>query len=272
MDEEKVSQKDSQTEQRERSRTRSPEVPAEPSADPPTRDVGWAGAPPSQVVRTVAVALLTTAVVLGALFLLWQVRTFVGWFVISLFLAAVLNPAVNWLQRRHHLIKRPLAIALIYLGLVVALLFVVGIFLPLLVDQINGFIKFVNTAAQAPEGPTQYIKGLAKDNGLGGLVQRFDAQLADLRKQLGEVVGNLFSATGQVAISAASFVAALATVLTLTFFLILGGDRYVDATVGLFAQRHRPLVRRILGQAAGAVSGYVTGNLAISLICGVTTF
>jgi predicted PurR-regulated permease PerM len=89
--------------------------------------------------------------VLVALFLIWKVRTFVGWFVIALFLAAVLNPAVNWLQRRHRLIKRPIAIALTYLGLVVALLFVVGIFLPLLVDQINGFIKFVSTAAQAPK-------------------------------------------------------------------------------------------------------------------------
>jgi len=272
MDEEKSSRKDSQTERRERSQTRSPEVPAEPSADPAARDVGWAGAPPSQVVRTVAVALLTTAVVLGGLFLLWQVRTFVGWFVISLFLAAVLNPAVNWLQRRHRLIKRPLAIALIYFGLVVALLFVVGIFLPLLVDQINGLTKFVNTAAQAPEGPTEYIKGLARDNGLGGLVQRIDVELSDLRKEFGEALGNLFSATGQIAISAAGFVAALATVLTLTFFLILGSERYVDAGVGLFAERHQPLVRRILGQAAGAISGYVTGNLAISFICGITTF
>jgi len=233
---------------------------------------GWARASTSQVVRTVAAALLTTAVVLGALFLIWQVRTFVGWFVIALFLAAVLNPAVNWLQRRHRLIKRPIAIALTYLGLVVALIFIVGIFLPLLVDQINGFTKFVNTAAQAPEGPTEYIKGLAKQNGLGGLVQRIDVELSDLRKQLGDLVGNLFSASGQIAVSAAGFLAALATVLTLTFFLILGSERYVNAGVGLFAQRHQPLVRRILGQAAGAVSGYVTGNLAISLICGVTTF
>jgi len=223
-------------------------------------------------VRTVAAALLTTVVVLGALFLLWQVKTFVGWFIIALFLAAVLNPAVNWLQRRHRLIKRPLAIALTYLGLAVVLLFVAGIFLPLLVDQINGFIKFVNTAAQAPEGPTEYIKGLAKENGLGGLVQRIDVELSDLRKELGEALGNLFSATGQIAIGAAGFIAALATVLTLTFFLILGSDRYVEAGVGLFAERHQPLVRRILGQAAGAISGYVTGNLAISLICGVTTF
>src|SRR5215211_3050776 len=269
MDEEKTPQSDSQPEPRAKTGTTQPR-PAAPV--PISKDVGWAGAPTSQVVRTVAAALLTAVVVLVALFLLWQVRTFVGWLVIALFLAAVLNPAVNWLQRRHRLIKRPLAIALIYLGLVVALLFVVGIFLPLLVDQINGLTKFVNTAAQAPEGPTEYIKGLARDNGLGGLVQRIDVELSDLRKEFGEALGNLFSATGQIAISAAGFVAALATVLTLTFFLILGSERYVDAGVGLFAERHQPLVRRILGQAAGAISGYVTGNLAISFICGITTF
>ena len=59
--------------------------------------VVWVRFAPSQVVRTVAAALLTAAIVLAGLFLLWQVRTFIGWFVIALFLAAVLNPPVNWL-------------------------------------------------------------------------------------------------------------------------------------------------------------------------------
>jgi predicted PurR-regulated permease PerM len=236
------------------------------------RQGGWAGASPTQVMRTVAIALLTTAVVLGAFFLLWQVRTFVGWFVIALFVAAVLNPAVNWLQRRHRLMKRPIAIGLTYLGVLVALLLVVGIFVPVLVDQINGFIKFVTTAANAPQGPTEYIKGLAKDNGLGGLFQRFSDQLDELRKQLGDVLQNLLSASGQIAIGVAGALAALATVLTLTFFLLLGSERYVNAGVGLFPEAHQPLVRRILEQAGGAISGYVTGNLAISVICGITTF
>jgi hypothetical protein len=71
-------------------------------------DVVWVRVSPSQVIRAVAVALLTAAVVLGAFFLVWQLRTFVGWFVIALFLAVVLDPAVDWLQRRHRLIKRPL--------------------------------------------------------------------------------------------------------------------------------------------------------------------
>src|SRR5829696_4578086 len=209
----------------------------------PRQDAGWVGASPSQVVRTVAVALLTAVVVLGALFLIWQVRTFVGWFVVALFLAAVLNPAVNWLQRRHRLIKRPLAIALSYLGVLAALLFIVGIFLPLLVDQINGLVEFVAAAANAPEGPTEYIKGLAQQNGLGGVFERFSDQLKDLRDEFGELVRNIFSSTGAIAIGAAGFVAALATVLTLTFFLLLGSERYVNAGVGLFPEAHRPLVR-----------------------------
>ena len=268
MNEEKATQRGTGAEPQPKPETR----PTEANASMPSQDVGWAGASTSQVVRTLAIALLTTAVVLGALFLLWQIRTFIGWFVIALFLAAVLNPAVNWLQHRHRLMKRPLAIGLTYLGVLVAVIFVVGIFLPVLVDQINGLTKFVTTAANAPEGPTEYIKGLAQQNGLGGLFERFSSQLKDLRDELGALLRNLFSSTGAIAISAAGFVAALATVLTLTFFLLLGSERYVNAGVGLFPEAHRPLVRRLLSQSAGAISGYITGNLAISVICGVTTF
>ncbi|MGF1470274.1 MAG: AI-2E family transporter [Rubrobacteraceae bacterium] len=232
----------------------------------------WLRLAPSQTIRTVAVALLTVVVVLGALFLLWQVRTFIGWFVIALFSAAVLNPAVNWLQRRHRLITRPLAIMLTYLGVLVALVFVAGIFVPVLVDQVQGLINFVAAAAQAPEGPTEYLRNVAQQSGLGGLFDRLSNQLSDLRNQLGDLLSNLFLSTGQIAVGAAGFMAALFTILTLTFFLLLGSERYVNAGVGLFAERHQPLVRSLLKQSAAAISGYVTGNLAISVVCGVTTF
>src|SRR3712207_6050189 len=256
---------------------------AEPQPDPqtastkanssvPSAGVVWVRISPSQVMRTVVIALLSAAAVLGAFFLLWQVRTFVGWFVIALFLAAALNPAVDWLQRRHRLIKRPLAIVLTYLGVVVALLFMAGIFLPLLVDQIRGLIEFVAAVADAPEGPTKYLKGLAQHYGVGWLFERFSDQLGNVRSQLGEAARSVLLSTGNVILSAAGFVAALVTVLTLTFFLLLGGERYLNTGVGLFSEPHRPLVRRLLTQSAGAVTGYVSGNLAISAICGVSTF
>ena len=244
----------------------------QPNTADSNKDVVWVRVSPSQVVRTVGIALLTTATVVGALYLLWQVRSFIGWFVIALFLAAVLNPVVNWLQRLHKLIKRSLAILLTYLGLVVALLFMVGILLPVLADQIEGLVNFVVTVAQAPEGSTEYLKGLARQHGLDWLFERISDQLGDLRRQLGKAVNNFLSSTGDVIVSAAGFVAALVTVLTITFFLILGSEGYLNAGVNLFAERHRPLVRRLLTQSAGAVTGYVSGNLTISVICGVVTF
>jgi predicted PurR-regulated permease PerM len=228
--------------------------------------------PPSQVVRTVAVALLTAAVVLGGLFLLWQVRSFIGWFVIALFLAAVLNPAVNWLQRRHRMIKRSLAIVLTYLGVVVALVLIAGVFVPVLIDELRKLIDFIVTVAQAPEGPAAYLRGIADQYGSGWLFDRLSGQLSDLPSQLGDLAKSFLLSAGGIAISAAGFVASLVTILTLTFFMLLGSERLVNGSVRLFPEPQRPLVRSILGQSAGAVFGYITGNLAISFIAGVTTF
>jgi predicted PurR-regulated permease PerM len=247
-------------------------APTEPDGSVPGPSVVWVRISPSQVVRTVVIALLTAVVVLGALFLLWQVRSFIGWFVIAVFLAVVLNPAVNWLQRRHRLIKRSLAIGLTYLGVVVALLVMVGILLPVLVDQIQGLIKFVASVANAPEGPTEHLRRLAQQYELGWVFERFSEQLGDIRSQLGEAARNFLLSSGDLIVSAAGFAAALVTILTITFFLILGGERYLNAGVELFPERHRPLVRNLLTQSAGAVTGYVRGNLAISVICGVVTF
>jgi predicted PurR-regulated permease PerM len=234
--------------------------------------VVWVRFTPSQVVRTIVIALLTAAVVLGALFLLWQVRPFIGWFVIALFLAAALNPAVRWLERRHRMIKRSLAIVLTYLGLVVGLVLIVAIFVPVLIEEIGDLINFIVAAVQAPEGPTEYLRGIADQYGLGGLFDRLSGQISDLPSRLGDLAKSVLLSVGGIAISAAGFVASLVTILTLTFFMILGSERFVNGGVRLFPEPQRPLVRSILGQSAGAVSGYITGNLAISFVAGVTTF
>jgi len=57
--------------------------------------------------RTVVIAMLTAVLVLGGVYVLWQVRD-IAWCVIALFVAVALNPAVNWLERAR--IKRSAAI------------------------------------------------------------------------------------------------------------------------------------------------------------------
>ena len=245
--------------------------PAKPST-PIMSDEGvvWVRFAPSQVVRTIVIALLTAAVVLGALYLLWQIRTFIGWCVLALLLAVVLNPAVDWLQRRR--VPRTLGIVLTYLGVVVALILIAGIFVPLLINEIGNLISFIVTVIQDPAGITEYLRNTLEQFGLGFLFDTLSARLADLPSQLGEWARSLLLSAGGLAVSAAGFVTALVTILTVTFFLLLNPERFVNVGLRLFAEPQRPRVRRLLAQSSGAVFGYITGNLVISLIAGVTTF
>ena len=142
-------------------------------------DVVWVRIAPSQVVRTVVIALLATAVVLGALFLLWQVRTIIGWAVLALFLAAVLNPAVNWLQR--HRIKRSIGIVLTYLGVVVGLLLIAGIFVPVVYSEIRDLIDFIVSVSQSPGGATEYLRTFLEQLGLGSLFETLSERRSSLR-------------------------------------------------------------------------------------------
>src|SRR5215207_5809015 len=190
-------------------------------------DVVWVRIAPSQVVRTVAIALLATAVVLGALFLLWQVRSIIGWGILALFLAAVLNPAVNWLQRRG--IGRSIGILLTYLGVVVGLLLIGGIFVPVVFGEIRDLIDFIVVVVQNPGGITEYLRTLLYQFGLGFLFNTLSERLADLPSQLGAWARTLLLSTGGLAISAATFVSALVSILTLAFFLLLNPEGFMNA-------------------------------------------
>src|SRR5918993_669420 len=237
---------------------------------PGDEEVVWVRIAPSQVVRTIVIALLTAVVVLGALFLLWQVRSIIGWGVLALFLAAVLNPAVNWLERRR--IKRSIGILLTYLGVVFGLLLVLGIFVPVVYSEIRDLIDFIVAVTQSPGGASEYLRTILEQLGLGSLFNTLSERLAELPSQLGELARSLLLSAGGLAVSAATFVSALVSILTLTFFLLLNPEGFMNVGLRLFAEPQRPRVRRLLRQSAGAVSGYITGNLAISFICGVLTF
>ena len=65
---------------------------------------------------------------------------------------------------------------------------------------------------------------------------------------------------------------ALVTILVLAFLMVLQGPRITDAALGLLSPVWRERVRLISGDCAKAVSGYMAGNLLISVIAGLATF
>lgn len=213
-------------------------------------------------VRIVLVVLLTVLGVLFGLYLLYRLEGIIQGILLATFLAVALNPAVNALQRRH--LRRPAAILLVFIGLLVAVLVIVTLALPSLVAQVQGIAQVL----QQPGGLTDEVRKVANPFGLGGFVDALRPQIEAIPGQLRGAVGS-FTTVTQGAVNA---VAAAITVVVLMFFLLNDGAGLVTAALGLLPETQRPRVRRLLNESAHAVSGYITGNLTISLIAGTGAF
>lgn len=222
---------------------------------------------PSQVrPRTILVIIFTVLAVAVGLFLLWELRQVVRWVVIATFLAVALNPAVDWLQGRH--IRRSVAVGLVYVVFVLVVAGLGALIVPPLVAQVQALIAAVVDIFQRPGGLERMVQDLANRYGLGPYLSALREQAKALPSSLNAAAAPLLAVTRGIIGS----ITALLSILLLTFFLLLDGANFVEAGLRIFPQRQRPILRNVLGQSARAVYGYISGNLAISLIAGVTAF
>jgi predicted PurR-regulated permease PerM len=211
--------------------------------------------------RTV-LAVLGIAVLVGLglmlVLLAWRVLT---WILIAALLAAALNPAVEWLERRG--MGRALAASAVFF---IALLVVSGIgflVIPPVITQVTDFVNavpgFVDdlTAGRGPFGWLQdryqivdRIQAAIEKQGVGGILGLGGPALDIVRSVVTAVVGVI-------------------TVIFLTYFMLLEGPRTVSTLMGLLPEPARPRFERVGGEIYRTISGYVTGNLVISLVAGV---
>ncbi len=222
---------------------------------------------PSQVrPRTILVIIFTVLAVAAGLYLLWELRQVVRWVVIAIFLAVALNPAVDWMQRRH--IPRGVAILLVYVVFLLAVAGLGALIVPALAAQVQGLLDVLVRIFQQPSGPERALQDFANRYGLNPYLSALREQIQALPGSLNVAAAPLLAVTRGIIGS----VTAMLSILLLTFLLLLDGARFVESGLRLFAGSQRPRLRRVLQQSARAVYGYISGNLAISLIAGVTAF
>jgi len=212
--------------------------------------------------RTVFVVLgvtLFVVLLLALVYVAWHVIT---WVLIAVFLAAALNPAVEFFERRG--LKRGWASAVVFFLALVALAGLVYLLVPPLVDQIRRFI----------EALPNLVSDLTEGRGPFGFLERkyhvVERVRSAVKGQSGDV-GRIFGVTGiaaSVAKSILSAVAGAVTVAFLTFFMLLEGREVVGRLLDLLPDVNRPRWDRVIGDIYRTVGGYVSGNLLISLIAG----
>jgi predicted PurR-regulated permease PerM len=214
--------------------------------------------------KTVFVTLAIVLAVAGALELLWIARHVLTWILISLFLALALNPAVEFFQR-HGVRRRGLAAGLTYLLAILAIGGISALFVPTLVHQANSFVD------KLPD----YVHDLTSGRGRLGFLETKYQVVEKVKKGVhgggaAKVLG-LSGAALSVTKGVVTGIVATVTIAFMTFFMLLEGPVWVERLLGALPAGSRERWRAVLRDVYRTVGGYVTGNLLISLIAGVTT-
>jgi predicted PurR-regulated permease PerM len=211
------------------------------------------------ILRILAIAI-GVAVVLEVI---WISRHVLAWVAISLFLALALDPLVSWIERRGR-IGRGAAITVAYLLVAIVIAAVGATFVPKLVSEVNGFV-------QALPG---YVHDLTTGRGRLGFLERKYHVVEKIRQQVesggAKRILGLSGAALAITKSILTIIAATVTIVFLTFFMLLEGRAWVERFYGLLPEQARPRWRRVGGDIYRTSGGYVTGNLLISLIAGIS--
>jgi predicted PurR-regulated permease PerM len=220
-----------------------------------------------RIVRFRPRAILTVLGVVVAAWIvlrvLWATRDVLIWVAIAMFISMALNPAVEWCQARG--LKRPVAVGVVIVGAILLIVAVGALFVPTIVREVNDF-------ADALPG---YIDDLTKGRGRLGFLER-DYQIVERVREAIEksgVAGALGLSNTAVAVtkSVVNAVVAVLTIFFLTLFMMLEGPAWVERIYSLLPEESQPRWRQVGRDIYRTVSGYVTGNLAISFVAGITS-
>jgi len=218
--------------------------------------------PVGTIAATIGMVLLTAV----ALLLLYTVRQILVWIVVATFFTIALYPVVGWVQRRLVGGRRILATLLVFLVVVLVLAGLLALFAVPLATQGAAF------AAQFP----QLLDDAKSGRGVvGRLLGRTHAitYVQSHQEQIRSFATGLTTPAAGVLKGVATGAAGVVTVFVLTLLMVLEAPKIVAGTLNLIGdddQRER--VRHVATDCAKSITGYISGNLLISVICGVLTY
>ena len=224
---------------------------------PATRD----RVPVRTILATIGLVLATVLLLL----LVRQVERVLVWIVIAAFFAVAVYPVVNWIERRLPWCRRSLATLVVYLLLVVLLGGLITLFAVPLTREATSLahqLPQLIADTRAGRGPVAHL--LDRVHVLS-YVQQNDGKIRSFVSGLGAPALGFLK-------TAATGVAATVTIFVLSFLMVVQGPKLVAGLLGLFRDDQADHIRAVGADCARTVTGYISGNLLISVICGTLTY
>jgi predicted PurR-regulated permease PerM len=215
--------------------------------------------------RVIARNVLVVAAVAVVLYVLWLLRQPISWLVIAAFLAVAMAGPVNFFQRY---MRRGLAIALVYFGLLLIPIGLGAALLPPIVNEIS------DVATNAPEY-VQDVEDYVNDNKtLNDLNDKYNItdKLSEEAEKLPTKAGDAAGVLRDIGFGLVSSIFAGVAILILSIFMVAAGPRWIEGFVRAQRPEHAERIERTLRRIANAIGNYVGGALLQATIAGLASF
>jgi predicted PurR-regulated permease PerM len=232
------------------------------AAGPSTLNGGSSTLDDGPSTRSVVRITLAVAATAAALYLIYLLRGVVELIVLGVFVALWLGPFVEFLTRRR--VPRVPAILAAYVTLLGSIVVLGLVAVPPIVTQIEAGVRQLPTGiSRLRENATfrKYDDQYKITPKLQSEARKLPTQLASIAKKLSAFTVGAFSA-----------VAKLISVLALAFFLLRDGPRLSNRVYRIRGPDQEERFRRIGTDIYHSVSGYVAGNVGISVIAGLVAY
>jgi predicted PurR-regulated permease PerM len=224
--------------------------------------------PGSKSAHVIAITARVVAVVIVAvlaLYLVYLLKKPLGWLVLAGFIAVAVSGPVRFFERR---IRRGLAIAIVYTGVILLPFLIGAVLVPPIVDQAN------NLATKAPKYADDVTNFVQDNKTLHDLDKKYDLT-GKLKEQAGKLASNVGDAAGVLASVGAGIVSSVfagITILILSIFMVGAAPRWRASFVRLHPEERAKALNRLFDRTGSAVGGYVRGALLQAAIAGVTSW
>ena len=221
-------------------------------------DLSSASRPIVRTVLIVIVAVLT-------LYILYLLRRPISWLIIAAFIAVAAAGPVNFFSRY---MRRGLAIALVYLSIVLIPIGLGALLIPPVVNQVG------DLASNAPSYVQDVKDYVEKNRRLRDLNNKYEItnKLEDEANKLPSKAGDAAKVLGDIGVGAVNRVFAAVTIFILSIFMVVAGPRWAHNFVQMQRPEHAERIERTLRRIANAVGNYVGGALIQATIAGTTAF
>ncbi|MGI9117674.1 MAG: AI-2E family transporter [Gaiellales bacterium] len=211
--------------------------------------------------RTLIRLMLTLALFLLVIYVLWQVRAIGELVLISGFLALALNPIVSVLQARVGN-RRGVAAVIVVVGLIVLLI----IFLAALLTPLYAEMRSFATRAPGLLEEMRHWGPFQRFDDRYDLVQRLKEAATEYSNRLPAQAGNLLG----VATAVVTGLGKVITVLFMTLFLLLEIPRFLRTATELLRPGHADRSLALFDEVNGTIARWTAGVLFIAFIAGST--